>query len=107
MVVLGDARKGDPMPYLAFKLNNGDELVFDLVEDRISLGRDSRNEVVIGNTFISDFHAELLRHADGGYEVIDLKSSDGTFVNEKRIDRVVLHPEDKVRFGELYARYGV
>ena len=68
------------MPYLAFNLNDGNEFIFDLVEERLSLGRNQRNEIVIENTFISGFHAELLRLPDGNYEVIDLKSSNGTFV---------------------------
>src|SRR5688572_12698939 len=93
------------MPYLAFNLNNGNEFIFDLVEERLSLGRNTRNEIVIENTFISSFHAELQRQDDGCYEVIDLKSSNGTFVNGKRVDRAVLRPGDKVRFGQLDAKY--
>src|SRR4051812_275746 len=93
------------MPYLAFNLNNGNEFIFDLVEERVSLGRNSRNEIVIENTFISSFHAELLRQKDGGYEIVDLKSANGTFVNDARIERAMLHTSDHVRFGQLVARY--
>ena len=93
------------MPYLAFNLNDGNEFIFDLVEERLSLGRNQRNEIVIENTFISGFHAELLRSPDGNYEVIDLKSSNGTFVNGQRVDRAMLKPGDKVRFGQLDARF--
>src|SRR3954470_15228661 len=93
------------MPYLAFNLNNGNEFIFDLVEERLSLGRNSRNEIVIENTFISSFHAELLRQEDGNYELIDLNSANGTYVNGKRAERAVLKPEDRVRFGQLEARY--
>jgi hypothetical protein len=95
------------MPYLAFNLNNGNEFVFDLVEERHSLGRNPRNEIVIDNICISNFHAEFRRQADGNYEVIDLKSSGGTFVNEMRIDRVVLRSGDRVHFGPLQARYAL
>ena len=46
------------MPYLAFNLNNGNEFIFDLVEERLSLGRNPRNEIVIENNYISSFHAD-------------------------------------------------
>src|SRR5687768_9531361 len=93
------------MPYLAFNLNNGNEFIFDLEDARLSLGRNSRNEIVIDSSQISSFHAELLRRPDGNYEVIDLKSSNGTFVNGKRIERAVLRQGDKVRFGGLEAKF--
>lgn len=93
------------MPYLAFNLNNGNEFIFDLEDARLSLGRNSRNEIVIDSSQISSFHAELLRRPDGNYEVVDLKSSNGTFVNGKRVERAVLRQGDKVRFGGLEAKF--
>lgn len=92
------------MPYLAFNLNDGNEFIFDLVEDRLSLGRNERNEIVIDNSYISSFHAELVRQDDGSYEVSDLKSANGTFINGERIDRSILKMGDGIRFGQLDAR---
>ncbi len=92
------------MPYLAFNLNDGNEFIFDLVEDRLSLGRNERNEIVIDNGYISSFHAELVRQDDGSYEVSDLKSANGTFINGERIDRSILKMGDGIRFGQLDAR---
>lgn len=93
------------MPYLAFNLNDGNEFVFDLLEDRLSIGREEENDIVIDNSFISSFHAEFVRQEDGGYEVIDLKSSNGTFVNGKRVSRSRVKGGDKISFGELDARF--
>lgn len=93
------------MPYLAFNLNDGNEFVFDILEERLTIGRDSKNDIVIDNTYISGFHAEFIRQADGVYELVDLKSSNGTFVNGKRIERARLKGGDKVRFGQLDSRF--
>lgn len=93
------------MPYLAFNLNDGNEFVFDILEERLSIGRDVKNDIVIDNTYISGFHAEFIRQADGGYELVDLKSSNGTFVNGKRIDRARVKGGDKIRFGQLDSRF--
>lgn len=93
------------MPYLAFNLNDGNEFVFDLLEERLSVGRDIKNDIVIDNTCISGFHAEFVRQTDGGYELVDLKSSNGTFVNGKRVERSRVKGGDKIRFGQLDSRF--
>lgn len=93
------------MAYLAFNLNDGNEFVFDLLEDRLTLGRDVGNDIVIDNTYISGYHAELFRQEDGTYEVVDLKSSNGTYVNGKRVDRARVKGGDRLRFGQLGAKF--
>jgi len=93
------------MAYLAINLNNDSEFAFDLLEPRLTLGRDGRNDIEIENGYISGRHAELIRQEDGNYEVVDLNSSNGTFVNGKRIERAKLKHGDRVRFGQLESRY--
>lgn len=93
------------MPYLAFNLNDGNEFIFDLLEDRLSLGRNPRNEIVIDNNQISSFHAEFARQSGGAYVLTDLKSSNGTYVNGQRVESAELKPGDKVSFGLLEARF--
>ncbi len=92
------------MPFLAFNLNDGNEFIFDLFEDRLTLGRNARNEIVIDNTYISSFHAILVRQSDSSYEVSDLQSVNGTFINGERIDRGILKIGDHICFGQLNAR---
>lgn len=93
------------MPYLAFNLYDGNEFVFDILEKRLSIGRDSNNELVIDNTYISSFHAELIWKSEGKYEVVDLQSANGTFVNGQRIERCEVRFGDKIRFGQLDAQF--
>ena len=93
------------MPYLAFNLNDGNEFVFDVLEDRLSIGRDAKNDIVIDNSYISGIHAEIIKQADGHYELIDLKSSNGTYVNGQRIQRSKIKGGDKIRFGQLDSRF--
>jgi chromosome segregation ATPase len=100
------------MPYLAFNLNDVNvnlndvnEFVFDILEERLSIGRDAKNDIVIDKTYISGSHAEFLRKPDGVYELVDLKSANGTFVNGRRIQRSLVKGGDKIRFGQLDARF--
>lgn len=64
------------------------------------LGRDSSCDITIPGTHLSRHHAELA--VKGGSLLIrDLKSSNGTFVNEKRVTETSLKPGDMVRFDVL------
>ena len=49
---------------------------------------------------VADQHATITRVGAGEYQLQDLGSGGGTFVNEKRVDgSVVLSHDDKIRFG--------
>jgi serine phosphatase RsbU (regulator of sigma subunit) len=53
---------------------------------------------VLRDSFVSRRHATV-EHIGDGFELVDQKSSHGTFVNGSRIDRVLLHPGDILQFG--------
>lgn len=93
------------MSYLVVNLNNGSEFVFDLVDSKLTLGRNAKNDIVIENNYISSFHAELIPKEDQSFELVDLKSANGTFVNGDRIDKKILAHGDVLRFGQLNAKF--
>lgn len=55
-----------------------------LVDERVSIGRDKSNKVVINDEGVSVFHAEL-RQEDGRLFLWDSGSVNGTFVNGEKI----------------------
>ena len=70
-----------------WQLNSLTEALGDLtltVTDSLSVGRGSDNDVVLGSKQISRNHA-LLSVLNGKLYVKDLDSSNGTFINDKRI----------------------
>ena len=77
-----------------------DERTVDFTEKTtLTLGRDSSNDIVVNNPSVSRFHAQIERVGQR-YRVRDLRSSNGTFVNDQRIDdEVWLQPDDTVRIG--------
>jgi pSer/pThr/pTyr-binding forkhead associated (FHA) protein len=56
------------MPHLAFQLTDGNEFIFEILEDRLTIGRSTTNGVVLDKDFISNFHAELLKQPGGSYD---------------------------------------
>jgi hypothetical protein len=57
---------------------------YSLLKDEISLGRGEDNDVVIPHASVSRVHARLLRR-DGAFELTDLNSTNGSFVNNQQV----------------------
>ena len=73
--------------------------------DPISVGRDPKNDIVLDDRRVSRRHAEV-RLRLGRYTLYDLQSTNGTFVNGRRIAEMVLSDEDRITIGgaELVVR---
>ena len=69
-------------------------------KEKLTLGRDSSNDVVLDMPNISRLHAQVER-IGRRYSVTDMRSANGTFVNDQRIDgQVWLKPQDTIRIGQ-------
>jgi serine phosphatase RsbU (regulator of sigma subunit) len=72
--------------------------VFHLRGERTTIGRSAECDVVLTVRRVSGHHAQVLRMG-GMYFIEDLGSSNGTFVNGKRIERrTPLQPGDRLDF---------
>lgn len=69
-----------------------------LTADPITVGRDPKNDIVLDDRRISRRHAEV-RLRLGRYTLYDLQSTNGTFVNGRRIAEVVLSDDDRITIG--------
>jgi len=75
-------------------------LVYDLEEEVITIGRGSKNQIVIQDNEVSREHCRLIRlMAD--FEVVDLGSSNGTYVNGARVEGTrLLQPGFLIELGD-------
>lgn len=76
-----------------------------LTAEPISIGRDPKSDIVLDDRRVSRRHAEV-RLRLGRYTLYDLQSTNGTFVNGRRIAEMVLSDEDRITIGgaELVVR---
>jgi pSer/pThr/pTyr-binding forkhead associated (FHA) protein len=77
---------------------DGTPAEFTLSERPITIGRSLDADVVIDDEKASRIHCGI-RFLDGTYQLRDLKSKNGTYVNEERIESVEIRSGDRIRVG--------
>jgi ABC transport system ATP-binding/permease protein len=65
----------------------------------VRIGRGPDNDLVIDELVVSRRHAELRVLPDGTYEIVDLGSHNGTFLNGRPVDQALVSPRDIVGIG--------
>lgn len=65
---------------------------------RLLVGRSEHNDLRIDSRFISRHHALFVRHGDATF-LMDLNSTNGTFVNSRRISNLMLKNDDIILIG--------
>ncbi len=68
-------------------------------KDEYFIGRDKKCDILLDSPEISREHAKLEKNSVGMFVLTDLGSKNGVFVNGKKVDKAVLHENDKIRFG--------
>jgi pSer/pThr/pTyr-binding forkhead associated (FHA) protein len=65
----------------------------------ITIGRSPNSDIQIDNLVVSKRHARLMKN-NGQYVVEDLKSTNGTFLNDEKVSKSVLKHNDIVTIGK-------
>lgn len=73
---------------------------FPLAETLTRLGRHPESEISLDDITVSRRHAEIERTPEG-YVVSDAGSLNGTYVNQERVDRLVLRHGDELQVGKF------
>ena len=66
-----------------------------------TLGRAIRADFILDAALVSRLHCRFTTGDSGELEIEDLRSTNGTFVNEERVKRRPLTPGDRVRVGRV------
>jgi ABC-type multidrug transport system ATPase subunit len=65
----------------------------------LRIGRDAGNDLVVSDLRVSRQHAELCRTEQGGYEIRDLGSHNGTYLNGQKITAALVTGSDIIGIG--------
>jgi pSer/pThr/pTyr-binding forkhead associated (FHA) protein len=95
------------MPVLVLVFNNQPMKLFEIDKDKaLTIGRREDNDICIPNQVVSGYHAKIDCVGDA-FILTDLKSKNGTFVNNRRVETKWLDHNDKIMIGKhlLMFRY--
>jgi pSer/pThr/pTyr-binding forkhead associated (FHA) protein len=82
-------------------------LVFKPGGKRLNVGRASDNDLMLNETSVSKIHAALLMTSEGTLLVADTGSTNGTYINGRRIaygESRLIEDGDVVGFGDVEVR---
>ena len=84
---------------IELKFNNAVLKTIETDKELITIGRNVKNDIQIDNLSVSKQHARIVKH-QGKYYVEDMKSTNGTYLNEKKITRQKITDNDVITIGK-------
>src|SRR5579872_3577845 len=79
---------------------NGDSQKLEFNKAEVTIGRLNGNDIVLGKGNVSKYHSRIVLK-DGKFIIVDMKSTNGTYVNGKKIGAPqVIRPSDKIYIGD-------
>jgi len=115
-VRLGDPREGDelqlvPSAAAVITSTGGDRLrmgrptgVYRTDKPKIRIGRAPDNDIVVDDMLVSRYHAELLITPGLQYEIVDLGSHNGTFLDGRPVGRATVNESNVIGIGHQQFR---
>ncbi|MHB9022122.1 MAG: FHA domain-containing protein [Halothiobacillus sp.] len=81
---------------------------FPLRPGKTSIGRRDDNDIVLADGSVSSLHAWVIED-NGSYRIMNILSTNGSFVNNERVTEAPLKEGDRIRFGgvELQLHTGI
>lgn len=77
---------------------------YELGKQEVSIGRGDNCTICVSTDQVSRKHATV-QQVLGRYYVVDMRSTNGTFVNEQKVERAKLMDGDQIRVGKTVLKY--
>lgn len=74
------------------------------LKDTVTMGRADSNTIVLKDAKVSRQHAQIQQHGNQ-FIVVDLSSSNGTYVNGEKVEEHVLQNNDEVQIGDYILQF--
>lgn len=104
--VVGPPRRAEVSNQACLVVIYGDELGrrVELANGRVGIGRSSSSELQLDQESVSRNHCQITARG-GAYELRDLGSTNGTYVNDAPIDAVFLRDGDQIKVGRTILKF--
>lgn len=76
-----------------------------LSQPTFEIGRASRCDLPIDQESVSRQHARITRTSDGGFRILDLGSTNGTYVNDASVSEARLADGDQIKIGRSILKF--
>jgi DNA-binding CsgD family transcriptional regulator len=94
----GDRRHSGETPVLEAVAGSSRGQVFALERAQSVIGKGAV-DIRLFDSGVSRHHAKIVRSAEGSLSILDLASTNGTFVNDAQVDLAVLREGDRIQIG--------
>lgn len=74
--------------------------------ESLSIGRSPSNDLVLKESKISRQHASI-HYREGAFWLVDLKSSNGVYVNDQRLEEAALKDGDEIKIGSFKFQFSL
>ncbi len=78
---------------------------FVLTKPSLTLGRIPENDIEINDPLVSRRHSRIIQEKDDQFVVVDLESTNGTYLNDELIHEASLQDGDRIRIGDTVLRF--
>ena len=75
------------------------QMVWTIADGPLFLGRDASNHAEVRDPAVSRRHCSVSEVSSGVFEIADLDSHNGTFVNGTKVNRKIVGHGDRIRIG--------
>ncbi len=69
--------------------------IYPIMKETTRIGRKLDNDIVIQDAMVSRYHAEI-KQEEGLFHIVDLDSTSGTFLNQKKVTKTQLFSGDVI-----------
>jgi FHA domain-containing protein/von Willebrand factor type A domain-containing protein len=97
--------KNDYRPYAYLIANDENETRYPITRTIWRIGRSKDNELNLDDTSISRRHAEIHRNGNGSFDIIDMNSMNGVYINNEKVGKAELHEGDVVEIGDFFLHF--
>ncbi len=92
-------------PYAYLIADDGNETRYPITRTIWRIGRSKDNELTLNDTSLSRRHAEIHRNSNGSFDIIDMNSMNGVYINNEKIGKAELHEGDVLEIGDIFLHF--